>query len=315
MKVIFLLLLLLAPSAFADKFESTVEILQQSFLSRPVSHEKHRGYVLHHGARTAKAIVLFHPLYESPKHIRSIAEEFYAAGFNVVVPILNGHWDIPLEKLDDATAHFWINETAPIIEASKELGETLYLGGASVGALLALYHAMKDQAIVGLALWSPALQLSTKVWFGSYTGWLLKDLRRLDGNWLAGKPPKDGIDVPYYSVAVGVEAARLGKQLISDYTRFKHPTWWTNADSAILYKSINIPVAIVATPADDIVSYAEIRKMHQFLGGPSLFLEYENNTHSSIFKAPQDTFPGSKESNPYFKSMMIRVLDHLRSKK
>ena len=48
-------------------------------------------YVLHHGAATERAIVLFHGFTNCPRQFSALAQQFFERGFNVYVPRLPRH--------------------------------------------------------------------------------------------------------------------------------------------------------------------------------------------------------------------------------
>jgi esterase/lipase len=110
-------------------------------------------YVLHHGAKTERAIVLFHGFTNCPRQFAALAQRFFARGLNVYVPRLPRHG--LLDKLTPRLAGLTAGElTACAIESlqfGRELGGRVCVLGLSVGATVAAWLAQTqalERAIV-----------------------------------------------------------------------------------------------------------------------------------------------------------------------
>ncbi|MFT2092372.1 alpha/beta hydrolase [Paraglaciecola sp. 2405UD69-4] len=136
--------------------------------SSALRNDKNAPYILHHGAKTEKVMVLFHGLSDSPFYFRSIAKAVYQEGFNVVVALLPGHGKIdPDADMEDSElADRWRSHIAKVTAISEQLGDKIYLGGFSTGGALATEYILQHpEKVSGLTLFSGALALDPNVEF------------------------------------------------------------------------------------------------------------------------------------------------------
>lgn len=130
-----------------------------------VKNDANLPFLLSHGRKTSKAILMVHGLSDSPYYMRSLAEIFYDAGYNVVAVLLPGHGTRP-EDLLDIRLKQWKKEVGLGLEVAGQLGEEVSLAGFSTGGALALnlltgnYAQRKPLAIKGLYLFSPAFEIA-----------------------------------------------------------------------------------------------------------------------------------------------------------
>lgn len=130
-----------------------------------VKNDANLPFLLSHGRKTAKAILMVHGLSDSPYYMRSLAEIFYDAGYNVVAVLLPGHGTRP-EDLLNIRLKQWKQEVALGLEVAGQLGEEVSLAGFSTGGALALnalsdnYAQRRPLAVKGLYLFSPAFEIA-----------------------------------------------------------------------------------------------------------------------------------------------------------
>lgn len=112
-----------------------------------VAEEQARGdiddkclpYVLTHGQRTERAIILFHGLTACPFQYHELAQLFYAEGYNVFAPRLprHGYSDRTANALAELTAE----ELAAMMDVTADLaaglGEEVTMAGLSLGGNVA----------------------------------------------------------------------------------------------------------------------------------------------------------------------------------
>ncbi|MEP0356703.1 alpha/beta fold hydrolase [Paraglaciecola sp.] len=154
--------------------------------SSVLRNDKNAPYILHHGAKTEKVMVLFHGLSDSPFYFRSIAKSIHKQGFNVVVALLPGHGkkapDADME--DSALADRWRAHITDVTNVSEKLGEKIYLGGFSTGGALASEHILQNpEKISGLVLFSGALALDPNVEFMAKIWGIQLFAKFLDGDY------------------------------------------------------------------------------------------------------------------------------------
>ena len=112
-----------------------------------LAEEKARGdidevclpYVLTHGERTARAIILFHGLTACPFQYHELAQSFYDEGYNVYVPRLprHGYSDRTSNALAELTAEELAGMMDPTADLAAGLGEQVTMAGLSLGGNVA----------------------------------------------------------------------------------------------------------------------------------------------------------------------------------
>ncbi|MDJ0731363.1 MAG: alpha/beta hydrolase [Crocosphaera sp.] len=138
--------------------QEVLEIDKQEI--RPLCEPK----LLHHGEKTANAIVLIHGLSDSPFSMAAIGKKFYQMGFNVLLPLLPGHGlkdgKTALVAMREQTLLIqWKKAVKYAVTEAKKMGHKVSIGGLSAGGVLSTYYAINDpQDIQGaLFLFSAAL--------------------------------------------------------------------------------------------------------------------------------------------------------------
>lgn len=225
--------------------------------------------------KQAKSILIMHGLYESPNYMRSLALQFFQAGYNVVNLRLDGHFE--KEKFSDLNvkAESWQQNAENGLRLAKIIGEQVEVLGYSTGGTLGVYLALKyPQIIKKLYLISPALKLSLPVNTAVSTlghtdlsTWSMCDDVKSIICKIANVPSQlsskinDGLEV---TPAMGLEVARLIdlvvnqfateaisfpgdsvgntkiQQMLSAYMKMKTPLYMVNTDlDAIVDKSFN----------------------------------------------------------------------------
>jgi carboxylesterase len=107
-------------------------------------------------------ILLSHGITATTAEVRPLAKTLVEAGFTVSGPLLPGHGATP----EEANLYTWRNWTETIDAAYQELSrrcQTIYVGGESLGGLLAIYQASITPETAGLLLYSPAIRLRSPI--------------------------------------------------------------------------------------------------------------------------------------------------------
>ncbi len=101
-------------------------------------------------------VILFHGYTGTPYDLSPLAYFLNEHGYAVHVPLLLGHGTSP-QKLTKVTAQKWLNQANETIQ--KQGNKPFFLGGLSMGALLAIIAAKKSSP-QGLILISPSIRLN-----------------------------------------------------------------------------------------------------------------------------------------------------------
>lgn len=110
-----------------------------------------------------KGIILIHGLFDSPYGMAQLGQFFQRHCFLVYIPLLPGHGTVVGDLLA-VNYHDWIDIiNFSTIELAKKV-KHVYLGGHSIGGLLAINQALKATIdIKGLILLAPALAMKTQL--------------------------------------------------------------------------------------------------------------------------------------------------------
>lgn len=108
----------------------------------------------------ATGVLLIHGFTATTAEIRPLGRSLHEAGYTISGPLLPGHSTTP----EDANHYSWRDYTATVAEAYQEIKKhcsTVFIGGESMGGLLALLQACESPEIAGVLLYAPAIQLAT----------------------------------------------------------------------------------------------------------------------------------------------------------
>jgi carboxylesterase len=108
---------------------------------------------------SSTGILLFHGFTATPLEVRGLADEIHMQlGWTVYAPLLPGHGTSPQ---DLAGTHYqdWINGAEETLNKLKTCTTSWYIGGESMGGLLALYLAASHPEIIKVAVFAPALRI------------------------------------------------------------------------------------------------------------------------------------------------------------
>lgn len=96
-------------------------------------------YVLTHGEKTGRAIVLFHGLTACPFQYHELAQLYFDEGYNVYVPRLpyHGYLDRTGNHLADLTAENLFAVMDPTLDLAAGLGDEVTMAGLSLGGNVA----------------------------------------------------------------------------------------------------------------------------------------------------------------------------------
>ncbi|MCL4238417.1 MAG: alpha/beta fold hydrolase [Anaerolineae bacterium] len=120
-------------------------------------------------------VLLIHGFTGSPPEMRRLGDFLYGEGLTVSAPLLPGHGT----TVADCNSVRWQQWTAHVEGALDDLRArcaTVFVGGLSMGGVLALHLAAQHPDLAGALLYAPAIQLSNG--WGRWIAPLLKHVRR-----------------------------------------------------------------------------------------------------------------------------------------
>ncbi|MDX9990519.1 MAG: alpha/beta fold hydrolase [Anaerolineales bacterium] len=104
-------------------------------------------------------ILLAHGYTATTAEIRPLAEKLRARGYTVSAPLLPGHGTSP-EDLNRTTWQDWARAGQTALDQLFARCERVFVGGESMGGLLAIYLASQNPQAAGLLLYAPAIALN-----------------------------------------------------------------------------------------------------------------------------------------------------------
>ncbi|PWH18176.1 MAG: hypothetical protein DDG60_00710 [Anaerolineae bacterium] len=101
-------------------------------------------------------ILLSHGYTATTAEVRPLAERLHRQGYTVAGPLLPGHGTQP-DDLNHTRWQDWVQTGQETLMRLFETCETVWVGGESMGGVLALYLAAHHPQIKGILLYAPAL--------------------------------------------------------------------------------------------------------------------------------------------------------------
>jgi carboxylesterase len=101
-------------------------------------------------------VLLLHGFTATTFEVRALAERLNAAGYTVSAPLLPGHGTHP-DDLNHVKWQDWVQTAETALTDLIKTCRTVYVGGESMGGLLALDLAERLPGIHGLLLYAPAM--------------------------------------------------------------------------------------------------------------------------------------------------------------
>ena len=106
-------------------------------------------------------VLLSHGYTASTAEVRRLGRFLHEQGYTVAGPLLPGHMTSP-DEMNRCRWHDWTGAMEEAYQQVTTRCERVFVGGESMGALLALYLAHEYPEAVGLLIYAPALRISPK---------------------------------------------------------------------------------------------------------------------------------------------------------
>ncbi|MFT5116379.1 MAG: esterase/lipase [Parasphingorhabdus sp.] len=203
--------------------------------------------------------LLIHGLNDSAYVWRDMAQSISQRGFDVRAVLLPGHGSHPAKMLD-VSYRQWLSATRLHLSLWNVDETPMYLGGFSLGGVIASILALENSNIAGLLLVSPAFhsRLDSKLRWA----WLYAKFKP----WMFGGLILEDNPIKYNSIPIN-----SGKQYYNT-TKYLKDNWGK--------KTLNIPVLMVASMNDSVVDVEYTRQIFQkrFISNQKKLILYSNNT-------------------------------------
>jgi carboxylesterase len=106
-------------------------------------------------------VLLVHGFTGSPAEMALVGRFLHGKGLTVSAPLLPGHGTTP-EDLNTRSWQEWVSHAQAALGQLKEACGTVFVGGLSLGSLVAVELAIGDRDIRGVILYSPPLRLRSE---------------------------------------------------------------------------------------------------------------------------------------------------------
>ena len=106
-------------------------------------------------------VFLSHGFTATCAEARPLAKRLHADGFSVAGPLLPGHGSVP-QDLNRVCWQDWARAGEETYQQLKMRCERVFVGGESMGAVLALYLASQHPEAAGVLAFAPALKLNLR---------------------------------------------------------------------------------------------------------------------------------------------------------
>ncbi len=104
-------------------------------------------------------VFLAHGYTATTAEIRPLAEKFHQRDYTIAAPLLPGH-GTQAADLNHVTWREWVRAGQESLNQLTACCERVFVGGESMGGLLALYLASQNPRLAGILLYAPAIHLT-----------------------------------------------------------------------------------------------------------------------------------------------------------
>ena len=147
------------PHAAGDFGVSVARVAAMQLAEDSVVAPGGRSILLTHGHRTARAVILFHGLTDSPLQFLPFAQQLYERGDNVFVPRVPHHAERAgnMKTMGRLTAQELRDLGDAAVDVAQGLGDTLIVAGLSLGGTVAAWTGQYRPEVRRIVLIAPAL--------------------------------------------------------------------------------------------------------------------------------------------------------------
>lgn len=124
------------------------------------------------------AVLLIHGFTATTSEVRPLAEFLHSKGLTVSAPLLAGHGTHP-DDLNESKWQDWYQSAETAYLLLKTDHDKVWVGGESMGGVLALMLAANHPEIAGLLLYAPALK-ARRVWLAPLLKHLKKYIKKVE---------------------------------------------------------------------------------------------------------------------------------------
>ncbi|ARU55506.1 lysophospholipase [Oleiphilus messinensis] len=249
--------------------------------------------------QTEYALVYIHGFSASRQELSPVPENIAASlSANLFCTRLRGHGRKPSETLGEATLAEWLHDTREALEIGRQLGRKVILMGTSTGASLLTWLMAEDSmtGVAGAILLSPNFSPKDKKSWLVLQPWGRQLLKLMLGEfrkWDAGNSLQEQFWSTRYPASVLIEM--MGAVNLAKNSAVEH---------------IKLPLLILYSPRDEVVSVTEIQTMFRRFGSdPKALIAIESPQDGSAHVLAGDIL--SPATNQVVASEILQFIDKL----
>lgn len=207
-------------------------------------------------------VLLIHGFTGSPAEMRLVADNLNARGYTVSVPLLPGHGTTPAE-LDRQRAAMWSPHVRAALDDLRKACRVIFVGGLSLGSLLALQLAGKERDVAGAILYSPPILVTdARRHLVPLVKWAVRELPKPADEFADPKARQRLWNYSVYPLAAAHEVMRLTGQV----TR--------------LLPDVRCPTLVIVSARDRVIHSKSAEYILERLGSPDKRLvRLQNSGH------------------------------------
>ena len=221
-------------------------------MTNPFLAHPELGFDNIHMAGGKVGCVLLHGFTASPIEMKQLADYLYTKGYTVSAPLLPGHGTHP-DDLNRVQFTDWVQTAEDAVEALKKSCNHVFIGGESMGGLIALRVAELHPELAGALLYSPALR-AFNIWAAPIARYFIKYLKKTsNGNGFIWS----GYNV--YPMGGAAEMVKLQSLVTRELKKITIPVllFMTQTDTMVPQKVTEIIRDSVSSPVVETHAFAD----------------------------------------------------------
>ncbi len=153
-------------------------------MSNPALHNPHLEGEPFFWEAGSVGVLLLHGYTATTAEVRLLAKRLHEKGYTVAAPLLAGHGTKP-EDLNHVTWRDWVGSAEKSYAQLAARCKQVFIGGQSMGGVIALYLASQHPEAAGVLLYAPAIQLTLST---------LDKIKLYAGSLFLSEVPRDSLD-------------------------------------------------------------------------------------------------------------------------
>jgi carboxylesterase len=179
-------------------------------------------------------VLLIHGFTGAPPEMRRIGDYLNQRGLTVSAPLLPGHGTY-VSDMNQYTWQAWVHHAGKALDEMQSSCTEIFIGGLSMGSLIALQLAYERDFLKGIILFSPAIRLASRqIHFSPIAKYFMSSVKKERGFYVDPASEQYSWSYDEHPVRAGHELLKLIRQIENILPRITCP--------ALLIQSTKDPV-------------------------------------------------------------------------